>query len=251
MFDFHDFISSWSHLVMAGMMLFVALLLLRLTRNHPLPNRLAVLFYAGSAVALYTLSGLFHGVRYIGTDDRRVWQLLDQTAIFGLIYGSNVPLLVYLLPPRRRNWLLILMGGVGLIGAICLWTQPNHQVLVAAYIGIGLLGLVPMRTYFRTLRWWGSLWVFLMAGSYIFGAVCDAVEWPVLVREGWLKFTWHELFHICVIAGTVAHTILIIKYVIPAGNRSRTRRNTVDRGALSSHNPLVTHRVIPPALDRL
>jgi len=250
-FDFHDFIASWSHLLMAGFMLFVALLLLRLTRKQPLKNRLAVLAYAGSAVTLYVLSGVFHSVRYIGTDDRRVWQLLDQTAIFGLIYGSNIPLLVYLLPSQRRNWLLFLMGAIGLIGAMALWLQPQHEVLVVAYIAIGLLGLVPMRTYFRHIGWWGTVWVFIMAGLYVVGAICDAVQWPVLVSEGWLKLSYHETFHLFVIAGTTAHTILIVKYVIPTANPSRRGGFSVDRKAKVDHNSRVAHCAIPPALDRL
>jgi hemolysin III len=223
-FDFHDFISSWSHLLMAGFMTFVGLIMYRLTRRQPLLNAMSLMFYAGTAVALFTLSGLFHGVRHIGSDDRRFWQLLDQSAIFGLIYGSNVPLLVYFLPARRRNVLLIIMGAIAIAGSMLLWTNPKHEILALSYVGIGLLGLIPMRTYFHYLRWWGSIWVVIMAGTYTLGAICEAIHWPVIIRDGVYMFSYHEMLHMFVIAGTLAHTILLVKYVIPTADWAVERR---------------------------
>lgn len=250
MFDFHDFISSGSHLAMAGFMLFIGCIMLRLARRHTHLQWLSILIYAGSAVMLYLFSGFFHSINYINGEDRRVWQLLDQTAIFALIYGSNVPLMVYFLPPRRRNWLLVLMGGIALLGAMCLWLKPKHEILVAAYVSIGLLGLLPVRTYFRYIGWWGSLWVFLMAFSYIGGAILEAVQWPVIVSHGFWRLSWHEIFHLCVMAGTTAHTVLIIKYVLPSASDTSARKITVDHSSVPSHNHTVARGAIPPALDR-
>lgn len=250
MFDFHDFVSSWSHLIMAAFMVFAGIILLRITYWHPRINRLSVQVYVSTAVILYTFSGLFHGVNHVSEDDRRFWQILDQSAIFALIYGSNVPLLVYLLPARRRNWLLVLMGGIAVVGMMTLWTKPKHEVLAAAYVAIGLLGMFPLRTYFRYIGWWGILWVFLMAGSYTLGAICEAVKWPTLVAEGTMRLTYHEMLHLFVIAGTTAHTILLVKYVLPTANRTVKRKITVDRTTKIDHNSHVAASAIPPALDR-
>lgn len=251
MFDFHDFVSSGSHLLMAGFMLFVGLIMYRLTRRQPLINELSLGFYCTTAVILFTLSGFYHSVRYVSADDRRFWQVMDQSAIFFLIFGSNVPLLVYFLPPRRRNWLLLFMGAIAVVGAMSLWTKPKHEVLALAYVAIGFTGMLPMRTYFRYLRSWGLFWIFIMATAYTSGAVCEAIKWPVIVSEGMMRFSYHEVLHICVIVGTLAHVILLVKYVIPHGNRPRLQEIPIDRKAKSSDNFRVVHRAIPPGLDRL
>lgn len=216
--DFHDPVSSWSHLFMAGWCVFTGIILLRLASRHSPAQRLSVLVFAGSAVALYTASGLFHGLRHPTPDARRAWQLLDQTAIFGLIFGSNVPLCVYLLPEPRRWRQVAAVAVVGLAGTAVLWLaplvvgKPPHTALVVVYLLMGFLGLVPIRTYYRRIGRGGVLWIGLMAGSYVFGAVSEAVSWPTIVPG---VFGYHEILHFADMLGTSAHTVLLIKYVLP------------------------------------
>lgn len=228
MFDFHDSVSAGTHLGMAAWSAFAAAVLLRLTRLHPLGHRLSVLFYALSAVTLYTASGLFHGLAHPSPDVRRVWQLLDQTAIFGLILGSNVPLYEYLLAPRWRNRLLAMMTAVALAGAGCLWVypwvagaKPPHEGVIAAYLLMGVLGLVPIRTYFRRLGWGGMLWVLLLIAFYVGGAAIEAAKWPVLADGA---FTYHEILHIADMFGTAAHLVLLVRYVLPTADAHHPRR---------------------------
>ncbi|CAN5321276.1 hypothetical protein BH11PLA2_BH11PLA2_00630 [soil metagenome] len=247
MLDFHDWISSWSHLLMAGFMAFAGLILYRLTHTHPFKNRTSVAFFASAAVVLYTTSGLYHGIRHNSLEDKRTWELLDRTAIFILIYGSNVPLLVYLLPARRRNWLLLIMGSFVVIGSALLWTNPNYIFLVICYIGVGVFGMVPIRTYYRALGKGGLLWIFIMASSYIAGAICDAVKWPTLVPG---LVTPHEMFHIMDMMGTLAHVVLVMRYVIPAVNHAKEGHFPVDLRPKSDHNSIVAPSAIPPVIDR-
>lgn len=222
--DFHDPVSAYTHLIMAAWSAFVAVILLRLTARHPPGHRLSILVYAVSAVTLYTASGLFHGIRHPSPAWWRAWQLLDQTAIFGLIFGSNVPIAVYLLKPRPRNWLLATMGAVGLVGAASLWLlpwvlgKPPHEVLIAAYLTMGFLGLLPIRAYFRKVGWGGMLWVFLLSFFYVGGAVSEAAKWPVIIEAGWWRFTYHEILHLADMAGTGAHLVLLLKYVLPVAD---------------------------------
>lgn len=219
MFDFHDEVSAGTHLVMAVWSAFVAAYLLRITRHHPTPHRLSVLGYAVSAVTLYAASGLFHGLAHPTPEFRRAWQLLDQTAIFGLILGSNLPLYVYLLRPAVRRRLLALMGLVALSGTGFIWLYPvlagvgpPHELLVGAYLAMGFLGLTPVRAYYRRLGWRGMLWVFLLTSSYVGGAVCEAAKWPVILPG---YFTYHEVLHLADMAGTIAHLVLLVRFVLP------------------------------------
>src|SRR4029079_16433629 len=115
-------------------------------------------------------------------ETRRNWQLLDQTAIFWLIFGSNVPMLVYVVPGWVRNAVLALMAGITLVGTTCLWALPKrpHELLVVIYLWMGVLGLLPIRYYFARLGWPGMKWVALLTGFYITGGVAEAAQWPVI-----------------------------------------------------------------------
>jgi hemolysin III len=244
--DFHDWVSSWSHLVMALFMAFAGLVLFRLTHQHSWRHRSSVAFFATAAVILYSTSGLYHGIKYDSIQDKRTWEILDRTAIFILIFGSNVPLLVYLLPRPRRNLLLFIMASFAIIGSALLWMSPNYILLVICYLGIGFFGMVPLRTYYRAIGWRGLCWVFLMAFFYSFGAVCDAVRWPVFV-PGLLGY--HELFHVLDMAGTLAHVVLVMRYVIPAADRHEAELHPtfpVDLQMKVRHNSNSHLAVVPP-----
>jgi hemolysin III len=221
--DFHDPISSLSHLFMAVWAVLASVILLRLSARHTPAQRLSLVFYAATVVSLYTASGLFHGLRHETLEDRRVWQLLDQTAIFWLILGSNVPLLVYVLPPLWRTVQLALMGGITLAGTVALWAlpKPPHELLVVVYLTMGVLGLLPVRHYFARLGWPGMKWVAVFASFYITGGVIEAAKWPVIVT-GWLSY--HELLHLFDMAGTVGHFALLLRVVTATPSRPAAGR---------------------------
>lgn len=217
--DFHDRVSSATHLFAAVWCFFVGLYLLRLTRLHPPSRRLSLAAYSLSAVTLYTFSGLFHGIAHVSPQTRRIWQLLDQSAIYWLIVGSNVPIAVYLLSPLSRN---LQLGGMVLLattGTACLWLLPQapHDLLIGLYLGLGIAGLIPLRRYFQLLGPGGLLWIFLLAGFYVGGAVFEAIKWPTLLRDdsGYPVIGPHEILHLCDIAGTAAHLTLLVKFVLP------------------------------------
>lgn len=232
--DFHDPVSSASHLFAAGWCLFVGLFLLRITRRHTPLQRLSILAYAVSAVALYTFSGLFHGLAHPSPEARRVWQLLDQSAIYWLIVGSNVPIAVYLLSPRARN---LQLGGMVLfaaVGTACLWLLPKapHELLIGLYLGLGVFSLIPLRRYVQLLGLGGFVWIFLLAAGYVGGAVFEAVRWPTLLRDasGRPVVGPHEMLHLCDVAGTAAHLTLLLRYVLPFGGAGGRRRDAAAAG---------------------
>lgn len=212
--DFHNPVSSYSHLFAALWMVFVGLYLLRLAACHSIGRRIGLLLFVLSAVALYTFSGLFHGLRHETENAKRIWQLLDQSAIFWLIVGSNVPLAAYLLSPTFRN---LQLGGMVLLaaaGTACLWLlpKPPHLLLIGLYVGLGVTSWIPIRHYARLLGWRGLFWIVLLSACYIGGAAIEAIKWPTLVPD---VIGPHELLHFGDVLGTAAHLTLVVKYVLP------------------------------------
>ena len=54
--------------------------------------------------------------------------------------------------------------------------------------------------------------------SYSLGAVLNLLHWPVLVPR---VFGAHEVFHLFVLAGSLAHYRFILKVVVPFARRPR------------------------------
>lgn len=235
--DHRDAVSSLTHLFTAGWAVLATLVLLRLTRGHGV-GRWAVGVYGLTMVLLYLASGTFHGLLYLATEsaadpearaaavaDLWVAQRLDKSAIFALIAGSYTPVFVYLLSGPRRRWCLGLMWGIAAAGAGTVWLWPSHPhwLLVSVYVGMGLVGMLPMKRFWARIGGRGVAWVVAFAGAYIVGAVVDVLQWPTLV-PGW--FGPHEFLHVADMVGTFLHFGFVLKFLIgrpPSQRKAKTR----------------------------
>jgi hemolysin III len=220
-----DPVSAVTHLGMAVWAAFAGLILYRLTDGHGAGRRWAVVAYVASMVALYAASGAFHGLISLtqAVDDdlprqeavASLWmfQKLDKSAIFLLILGSNVPVIVYLLRGAWRAVCLIGMAGFALFGIAALWLLPTipHEYLVAVYVGMGVCSLIPLPHYRQAVGWRGLGLIGLFAGVYIAGGAAEVLRWPVVV-PGW--FGPHETLHVADMTGTLLHFAFVLKYVV-------------------------------------
>ncbi len=218
-----DPVSAATHLGMAVWTAFAGVLAWRLTSGHGPARRASVALYAVSAVVLYLASGTFHGLMaaYASAAQSReelkatLWvaQRLDKTAIFLLILGSNLPVVVYLL---RGWWRGVCIAGTTLFaaaGITAMWTWPGlpHSALVGLYVGMGVFGLVPFRQYLPRIGWRGMGWILAFAAVYILGAAADVAKWPTLLPG---VFGPHELLHVCDMLATLIHYGFLLRFVI-------------------------------------
>lgn len=213
MMALRDPVSSSSHLFTAVWAVYATLVMYRLAAGRP--GRLApVLVYGLSMVSLFLFSGLFHGLHYDTPEQRRFFQRLDQTAVYLLIAGTYTPVLCVLLAGAWRRWFLRLVWALAAAGVACLWLLPKapHWSVVAIYLSLGWVGVLPLPLYYRAVGWRAMNWVWLGAGLYTLGAVCELTQWPVLV-PGWFGF--HEALHVCDSAANMALFLFVVRYVIP------------------------------------
>ena len=211
--ELRDPFSSASHLATSLWALFATLLMVRVTPPRP-GRRAAVVIYGATMVLLFLASGLFHGLHYETPEQRRLFQRLDQSAVYLLIAGTNTPLMVVLLPAGWRKWCLRMMWVFAFLGVACLWflPKPPHAFVVALYLGMGWIGLVPVGHYYRALGWRPLGWMALGAGCYTLGAVCELTQWPVII-PGWIQA--HEVLHLLDSAGCICFFVFIVRFVIP------------------------------------
>ena len=207
-----DPVSSTTHFLMAGAAVVVAVFMLRLSW-HRKWRRVDVGMFGFSMIFLYTCSGLFHAVQ-LPPDDLFVYRNLDMTGIYFLIASSFTPLIVTFTRGRLRAGFLALMWALVVAGVLVVWLapKPSYAVIAAIYIGLGLVGMLGARHY---LNGAGRRLIPLMIVEpvvYIGGAVLDVIQWPTL----WPGVIGpHEIFHLAIIAGTLAHIGIMMQFVIP------------------------------------
>lgn len=216
MLDLRDPISSASHLATAGWAVFATLLMLRLT---PRGRRFPVGVFGFSMMFLYLASGLFHGLRFDSPEERQFYQRLDHTGIYLLIAGTYTPILAILLRGRWRRWLLRAVWGIAAVGITTMWLfpKPPHVLSIGLYLGMGWLGIVAVPHYYKAVGWRAMNWALLGALLYTAGTVCELLKWPVIV-PGVLQY--HEVFHFCDSAATLAFFMFVFRHVIPYQPRS-------------------------------
>jgi hemolysin III len=178
------------------------------------PARLiAMLIFGLSMINLYSISALYHLGRWQG---RRaiVLHALDRANIFVLIAGTYTPICMILLDGVLRVTLLALIWLVALAGMSCavITIRLPRWASTGLYLGMGWLSLIVMPTLFRTLP--ASAFALIVAGGlfYSIGAIIYALRrpdpWPHVLG-------FHEIFHLFVVAGSVAFLLAIWGWVVP------------------------------------
>jgi hemolysin III len=163
-------------------------------------SRIGFVVYAASLVLLMTMSSLYHA--FFFSKAKRVFQVLDHSAIFVLIAGSYTPFILYLFNGWQMYLMIVAVWGIATAGIVLEAVLPNlaKRIGVGLYIGFGWLAvfLVP---YLSLLNW--SVERLLIIGGLIYtvGAVIMAFKKP-FTHVGW---------HLMVLVAASTHYAAIIK----------------------------------------
>jgi len=159
--------------------------------------------FATTMVLLYLTSTLFHALP--GCRAKRVFQILDHSAIYLLIAGTYTP---FTLGVLRGAWGWTLFGlvwGLAVVGTVlkALGGVRYTTVSTWVYLAMGWLILIAADTAWALVPKWGLFWLLAGGIAYTAGAVFFMVE-----RIRYFHFVWH-LF---VVAGTACHFIAVLWY---------------------------------------
>ncbi|MFQ5398743.1 MAG: hemolysin III family protein [Anaerolineae bacterium] len=204
-----------THLAGAVGALVGTVVLTTLTRDDP-DKMLSMLVYGVSMVLLYAASALLHGVK--SSSAVRMWlNRFDHAAIFLLIAGTYTPIAYNLFPAPWQWRVLAAVWSVGLIGALIkLMSRRIHGMLnTSIYVVLGWGGAVPLlfAADLVTLIPVSGLLLILFGGLiYTAGFLVYCFQWP----DPWPGVLGHhEIWHIFVMAGSLAHFLFILRYVAP------------------------------------
>lgn len=164
-----------------------------------------VAVYGASLVLMYSSSTLYHSVRGRAKD---VLRKLDHQSIYLLIAGSYTP---FCLVTLRGPWGWSLLGvvwGLAVVGSLQdLRPRDDARVLsVVIYLLMGWAALVALVPLVNALGREGFAWVAAGGVLYTVGIV-------FYVLDERLRHA-HGIWHLFVVAGSAAHFIAILVYVV-------------------------------------
>ena len=159
--------------------------------------------FATTMVLLYLASTLFHALP--PNRAKRVFQILDHSAIYLLIAGTYTP---FTLGVLRGDWGWTLFGlvwALAIVGTVfkSLGGVRYTTFSTWVYLAMGWLVLIAIEPVWTLVPRWGFFWLLAGGIAYTAGAVFFMAE-----RIKYFHFVWH-LF---VIAGTTCHFIAVLWY---------------------------------------
>ena len=190
----------------SGALLWVAFAA-ELVARGAFPGRPALLLCAASQIALFATSALYHSLPW-----PLRWKLRMQRADHAMILvkiAGTITALGWIAGPApfagvcvAAAWAIALVGiGQKALAA----TLPEHPS-IRLQVAQSLLGIPAMASFAAQAP---AAQVALLVGGgllYLAGALCFAARRPVL----WPRvFSFHEVFHVLVLAGSAAHFTLL------------------------------------------
>ena len=166
------------------------------------------IIYGVVLLLVYTMSSVYHGLRTVTS--KKVLQVLDHCAIYGLIAGTYTPIVLCSIAPKYPliGWGLFAAQWILAITATTLTAIDLKKYRVFSmicYIGMGWSIIFFLPQAMDALSPAG-FWILFAGGiAYTIGAVLFGLG----KHLKWM----HSVFHIFVILGSVLQFITIILYV--------------------------------------
>ncbi len=178
-------------------------------------RRISLVVFGLSLVGLFTVSSLYHSIPWRRIGKRRM-QRLDHVMIYVLIAGTFTPLAAIVLDGWLRWTTLVVQWGIVAAGASekTLRRTPSRNLSVALQTTQGWLALLLLWPLSTRLPWTALLLIGIGGALYTVGMVILVTNRPRL----WPRvFSYHELFHVFVVAASSLHFAAISGYVLRFG----------------------------------
>jgi hemolysin III len=161
--------------------------------------------FAGTVMVLYLTSTLYHALPR--NTAKRVFRIIDHSAIFLLIAGTYTP---FTLGVLRGAWGWTLFGvvwGLAVLGVTLksLGGLRYPRLSIVLYVGMGWLALIAIRPLWIHVSVAGWLWLILGGMAYTAGiAFYGATR---------LRYA-HLVWHLFVLMGTACHFFAVLWYAV-------------------------------------
>ncbi len=161
--------------------------------------------FAATLMLVYLCSTLYHSL--VRTRARHVFQVLDHSSIYLLIAGTYTPFTLVSLRGPLGWFIFGVEWGLAAAGVVfkSLAVDRFQIASTLVYLFQGWLIVFAVRPLFHVIGWHGILWLLAGGLAYTGGIVFFALDR--------LRY-FHALWHVFVLAGSVAHYFAVLFYVL-------------------------------------
>jgi hemolysin III len=160
-----------------------------------------------SLILLYTGSTLYHALPFPRA--RRVFKIIDHSAIYLLIAGSYTPFCLVTLRNDGGWWMFALLWVFAAVGISTegFWAYRPRWLSAVVYLLMGWMVVFMIQPVMANLDSTG-LWLLVAGGlCYTLGTIFYAVK-----RVPYFHMVWH----LWVLAGSACHVIAVLLFVMPS-----------------------------------
>jgi hemolysin III len=164
------------------------------------------IIYGVSLVLLYLASTLYHS--FTNEKAKYAFKIFDHAAIYLLIAGTYTPFTLVPLHGTLGWTIFGIVWGLALIGIVFkLFFVKRFKLLsTICYLLMGWFSVVMIKPLLVTLPVDGLWWLVVGGLFYTVGAIFYLAK----------KLPYHHaIWHLFVLAGSIAHFIAVFKYVLP------------------------------------
>jgi len=177
------------------------------------PARISVLVFGLGLIGLYSTSSLYHSVPW-----RTLWKLrmqkVDHSMIFVLIAATYTPIAWIALDDPIRLITLAVVWSIAFAGIVqkAVSRRRRSSVSIAIMVTMGWIS-IPLMYPIAQKAGWSPVALLAIGGVlYTVGMVCLVTNRPRL----WPRvFSYHEVFHIFVVAASLFHFAVAYFYIAP------------------------------------
>jgi hemolysin III len=173
-----------------------AIIILFLLPSQTMLGRIGLIIFGSGLLFTYTISTLFHSLKF--TRARKVFLILDQSAIFLLIAATYTALITQVLKNTfgLTIFIIILIGCIWGIIQKSLWTYKWEKITIGLYLLLGWIGMIVVKQLFSLVP--SETILLLGLGGILYSAGIIFYAWKKLPFS-------HMIWHLFVLCGSICH----------------------------------------------
>ncbi|REK21106.1 MAG: hypothetical protein DWQ40_04580 [Actinobacteria bacterium] len=175
---------------------------------------LGAIVFGASLILMYTTSSLYHSIPW-GSAWKVRMQRLDHSMIFLVVAGTFTPIAIASLQGPPLPIALGTLWGFAIVGIVLKAALPKTATWLSVTIQLlmGWSALIWMPEFYRQLGAGAVILLALGGLCYTGGVIVFLSKRPRLFPR---TFSYHELFHVLVVAASFLHFLAVLQYAIPA-----------------------------------
>ncbi|MFH2040249.1 MAG: hemolysin III family protein [Chloroflexota bacterium] len=168
---------------------------------------ISVIIYSISLISMFSASATYH-LTNVKPHIEKILRKVDHSAIFLLIAGTYTPFCMNAFTGFWRWGFLSIIWGIAAIGIMVkiFYIGAPRWLNAAMYVLMGWISILAVRQM-AALPLGTLIWLIVGGVIYTFGAVVYATKIFNFVPG---KFGFHEVWHLFVIGGALAHYISVL-----------------------------------------